>query len=477
MNIPPEYINLVKDVSEMTQRINEMRKFFEKTPLLIEVPLYKKLAARMDEINKHWKLFFKLNEIKQKIKDITTVVGKTYKGKYYIYVFNQLIDKNLIEGEILGDSPYNENNKKAEDSINNELNSLNSQKNEIETEMKRLKEVNKGQTSMTWSDLSFSTFSRLSDLENFLSKLMYYEREFMYLSSGIESYNQDLSKKIYNDIWKKFDKVFINLNKVPSMKFFDGTFNYDKQKEYITYLKKYNEELSKLISKYKKDNTDENKKNQIESKIDTFKIWTNRIPQKDNIIECLGKEYNHCISRSDFYECINVNEDPENKKKNCIYKAAREAAGIEVENSPDNILLDALDSDCAICMEPLKDGDELCMPFDCNHLFHCKCIDKWLSENYTCPLCRKKKYGSSSSFGRWYTSSSVPLGVDIKVGDIVKVGKDKNLKKSVPPSVRLKKGHRKVVCEFGSGGKIKKGSMFMVDGVSNDGSFVRAKIV
>ncbi len=194
---------------------------------------------------------------------------------------------------------------------------------------------------------------------------------------------------------------------------------------------------------------------------------------KNNIIKCIDDpNFYGCIDDPDFYGCIKIEEDTENKKKNCIYKAAREAAGFDP--LPDD-LMDKflLDDYCGICLDPLKNGYALCRRYQCDHLFHCMCIENVRE----CPHCRKEEYEPPSSFGRWYTSSSVPLGVDIKVGDVVEVGKDKNLKKSVPPSVRLKKGHRRVVCEFGSGGKIKKGSMFMVDGVSSDGSFVRAKIV
>ncbi|XP_021630707.1 E3 ubiquitin-protein ligase Os03g0188200 [Manihot esculenta] len=45
--------------------------------------------------------------------------------------------------------------------------------------------------------------------------------------------------------------------------------------------------------------------------------------------------------------------------------------------------------ECAICLEELKDGDK-CRMFlpSCNHTFHKACVDLWLSEDNTCPLCR-----------------------------------------------------------------------------------------
>lgn len=364
--------------------------------------------------------------------------------------------------------------------------------------MKILLKVNEGQTSMRWYDLNFNDVSTLTTVKNFLNELRGYEEKFINLSKEIKNYNEELSEKICDDICIKFDKVFINLNKVPSMKFFDGTFNYYEEKnEYIRYLEKYYGELLELKNKYKYTRYQtEEIENKIKSTIDTFKIWTNQIPQKDNIIKCLGDKYNHCISHpDDFYGCILDVEEREERKKECIYKAAREAAGFTVDSDSllndfkkevlDNTLDKTLDDKCGICRDPLKNGHALCRPFECIHLFHCDCIDKWLYtyEQDSCPKCRAGKYdpkkidSSNSSFGRWYTSSSVPFGVDIKVGDVVKVGKDKKLKKSVPPGVRLKKGHRKVVCEFGSGGTIKKGSMFMVDGITSDGSFVRGRMI
>ncbi|XP_031378264.1 uncharacterized protein LOC116193665 [Punica granatum] len=44
-------------------------------------------------------------------------------------------------------------------------------------------------------------------------------------------------------------------------------------------------------------------------------------------------------------------------------------------------------SDCSICLEAFKPGMELTeMP--CSHIFHGGCIEKWLKQSHTCPLCR-----------------------------------------------------------------------------------------
>ena len=44
--------------------------------------------------------------------------------------------------------------------------------------------------------------------------------------------------------------------------------------------------------------------------------------------------------------------------------------------------------ECPICLE--KDSLRLCRKLDCNHVFHCECIDKWLSDKKSCPNCRNK---------------------------------------------------------------------------------------
>ena len=41
---------------------------------------------------------------------------------------------------------------------------------------------------------------------------------------------------------------------------------------------------------------------------------------------------------------------------------------------------------CSICFETLK--NKSCRKLICNHQFHINCIDKWLSKNNSCPICR-----------------------------------------------------------------------------------------
>ena len=44
--------------------------------------------------------------------------------------------------------------------------------------------------------------------------------------------------------------------------------------------------------------------------------------------------------------------------------------------------------DCPICQSKFKSGQEYAEA-KCGHYFHVDCLGKWLSQNDTCPTCRK----------------------------------------------------------------------------------------
>lgn len=53
-----------------------------------------------------------------------------------------------------------------------------------------------------------------------------------------------------------------------------------------------------------------------------------------------------------------------------------------------DLKLPGFDSECVICLSDFANGDRLRILPTCNHGFHIKCIDKWLSSHSSCPKCR-----------------------------------------------------------------------------------------
>jgi len=41
---------------------------------------------------------------------------------------------------------------------------------------------------------------------------------------------------------------------------------------------------------------------------------------------------------------------------------------------------------CNICTEVIRDGAACC---PCGHVYHLKCLTKWLNQRRTCPTCRE----------------------------------------------------------------------------------------
>ncbi|ESW05332.1 hypothetical protein PHAVU_011G171300 [Phaseolus vulgaris] len=49
--------------------------------------------------------------------------------------------------------------------------------------------------------------------------------------------------------------------------------------------------------------------------------------------------------------------------------------------------------ECTICLEGVAEGEDVKMTAHCRHIFHANCIDTWLENHVTCPVCRYSKMG------------------------------------------------------------------------------------
>ncbi|PSS32525.1 RING-H2 finger protein [Actinidia chinensis var. chinensis] len=54
------------------------------------------------------------------------------------------------------------------------------------------------------------------------------------------------------------------------------------------------------------------------------------------------------------------------------------------------------ESECCICLGVFTDGEKVKVLPNCNHCYHSECVDKWLSSQPSCPLCRSSLRADSA---------------------------------------------------------------------------------
>ncbi|KAK1403817.1 RING-type E3 ubiquitin transferase [Heracleum sosnowskyi] len=59
-----------------------------------------------------------------------------------------------------------------------------------------------------------------------------------------------------------------------------------------------------------------------------------------------------------------------------------------VVNYSAELKLPGLDAECVICLSEFTPNQRVKLLPTCNHGFHVRCIDRWLTSNSSCPICR-----------------------------------------------------------------------------------------
>lgn len=52
--------------------------------------------------------------------------------------------------------------------------------------------------------------------------------------------------------------------------------------------------------------------------------------------------------------------------------------------------------ECTICLEMFEDGEKVKVLPECLHTYHSECVDKWLKNKSSCPLCRSSLDSTST---------------------------------------------------------------------------------
>jgi hypothetical protein len=104
----------------------------------------------------------------------------------------------------------------------------------------------------------------------------------------------------------------------------------------------------------------------------------NPIINIENLVQILQVNMEGALQRYSNLQDVLVGLDPVDldKLKSGLYKDLKESNKHKLDT-------------CSICFDPFKDDDE-CRELKCCHMFHEKCIDPWLREHVTCPVCREE---------------------------------------------------------------------------------------
>lgn len=86
-----------------------------------------------------------------------------------------------------------------------------------------------------------------------------------------------------------------------------------------------------------------------------------------------------CVSFSQFFCFVGKTCYKNIKKYYTLNKNIKKIKDSDLEN---------LINECSICLENYEINDKIII-LNCTHIFHKRCLDLWLSNNNSCPICRE----------------------------------------------------------------------------------------
>ncbi|XP_048789621.1 E3 ubiquitin-protein ligase RNF6 isoform X2 [Lagopus muta] len=89
-----------------------------------------------------------------------------------------------------------------------------------------------------------------------------------------------------------------------------------------------------------------------------------------------------------------LNEDDEDERLRGLTK--EQIDNLSTRNYGDIHTEEEISKTCSVCINEYVTGNKL-RQLPCMHEFHIHCIDRWLSENSTCPICRQPVLGSDAT--------------------------------------------------------------------------------
>ncbi|KGL97744.1 E3 ubiquitin-protein ligase RNF6 [Charadrius vociferus] len=89
-----------------------------------------------------------------------------------------------------------------------------------------------------------------------------------------------------------------------------------------------------------------------------------------------------------------LNEDDDDDRLRGLTK--EQIDNLSTRNYGDTHTENEISKTCSVCINEYVTGNKL-RQLPCMHEFHIHCIDRWLSENSTCPICRQPVLGSNAT--------------------------------------------------------------------------------